>query len=257
MKQVHLLDYLRFLKQMDVPISEEILRHPFTCPYSEPETYISNASWHSAFHSAQHAIYAADYLVVSEQPVYLLCRPPGHHAGYGWMGGFCYLNNAALAAIRLRDQTGEAVGILDIDYHYGNGTADIVRRHDGLFYASLHADRLQTYPFYRASEDEDHLRILAMDFKIPPKISEYLPALKTALEYLKDQGCTYLILSVGFDTVTDDPLGGWDFQPESFRKIAEIIYSGFGKDILAIQEGGYNLDLIGSCALSFASGFGG
>ena len=118
-------------------------------------TPIAAGTWQSAYWSAQCALTALDHLATSgETHAFALCRPPGHHAGRDYMGGYCYLNNAAIAAREAQDRGLGPVAILDVDYHHGNGTQDIFYADPDVFFASIHADPRTDYPFYWGHADE-------------------------------------------------------------------------------------------------------
>ena len=118
-------------------------------------TPIASHSWDAAYWSAQTALSALDHVVQNAAPsAFALCRPPGHHAGADYMGGYCYLNNAAIAARQAHKAGLGPVAILDIDYHHGNGTQDIFYDDPEIFFASIHADPVSDYPFYWGHQDE-------------------------------------------------------------------------------------------------------
>jgi acetoin utilization deacetylase AcuC-like enzyme len=120
-----------------------------------PATPIAAGTWQSAYWSAQGALTALDASGDGgETHAFALCRPPGHHAGRDYMGGYCYLNNAAIAAREAHRRGLGPVAILDIDYHHGNGTQDIFYEDPDIFFASIHADPRTDYPFYWGHADE-------------------------------------------------------------------------------------------------------
>ena len=117
-------------------------------------TPITRDSWTASYWSAQSALAATAAVLAGERAAFALCRPPGHHAGRDYCGGYCHLNTAAIAAQAARDAGRGRVAILDIDYHHGNGTQDIFWTRGDVFYASVHADPATDYPFYWGHADE-------------------------------------------------------------------------------------------------------
>ena len=117
-------------------------------------TPITVDAWTSSYTSAQSALAATHAVLAGDRAAFALCRPPGHHAGADYCGGYCHLNTAAIAAQAARDAGVARVAILDIDYHHGNGTQDIFWTRGDVFYASVHADPVTDYPFYWGHADE-------------------------------------------------------------------------------------------------------
>lgn len=187
---------------------------------------------------------------------YALCRPPGHHATCDRYGGFCYFNNAALAA-------GQAtplgrVAVLDIHFHHGNGTQDITYQNDQIMYVSIHGDPNYSYPYFCGCADERgqgagagyNLNLPLVQGSDP---AEYQPTLNRALDAIAGNRCCSLVVSVGCDTCKEDPLSGFAIRPEDFQWSGEAIAS-LGLPTAVVQEGGYALELIGDCAHAFVSG---
>ena len=212
---------------------------------------ILEGTWQAAYWSAQCALTAAGHVAGGQRAAYALCRPPGHHAAADLFGGFCYLNNAAIAARYL----GEHVAILDIDYHHGNGTQQIFYSDPHVLYCSLHAHPDEDYPFYWGEPCEtgadtglgfNHNRTL------PQQASDvqYLAVLEDLLEIIRQYGPRYLVLSLGFDTAQGDEVGGFAVTPAGFAAIGARIAS-LGTPTVIVQEGGYLLDRLGINAVSF------
>ncbi len=108
---------------------------------------IASGTWEAAYWSAQSAISGADAIAAGAPAAYALSRPPGHHAFGDLAGGFCFLNNSAIAAERLRNK-GLRAAILDVDVHHGNGTQGIFYHRDDVLTVSIHADPVRFYPFF-------------------------------------------------------------------------------------------------------------
>jgi acetoin utilization deacetylase AcuC-like enzyme len=212
-------------------------------------------TWQAAYWSAQCAISAAMSLSTGQRSAYALCRPPGHHAARDLYGGFCYLNNAAIAAQTL----GSHVAILDIDYHHGNGTQELFYNTADVLFCSLHADPRDEYPYYWGSQaeiGEGPGTGFNYNWPLPKNATEemYIPALQEALEVINRYSPVYLIVSVGFDLLKDDPVGGFQLTLDSLHRVSQAIYD-LKLPTAIIQEGGYNLENIGTCAEIFLSPF--
>ena len=223
-------------------------------------TPIVAGTWEAARASAGCALSAAEAVAAGERFAYALCRPPGHHAGADYCAGFCYLNNAALAADRLRRRGAAKLAILDVDYHHGNGTQDLFWRSGAVFFASIHADPATDYPYYTGFENEQGRGPGAgcnLNLPLPDGTgeAEYLRALAAALEAIDRFAPEQLVLSLGADTYAEDPLGRFALPPESYAKIGRAI-AALALPVVAVQEGGYNVHAIGACVAGVLEGLG-
>jgi acetoin utilization deacetylase AcuC-like enzyme len=224
----------------------------------DAQTPLDEQTWEAALSAAGCALTAAERLRHRRQEsVYVLCRPPGHHAGRNFYGGYCYLNNAALAAAHL--QRDGSVAVLDIDYHHGNGTQDIFYDSDQVLVVSLHGDPRAAFPYYWGYPDEVGTKAgVGFNHNVPLPAGagekQYLPALEEALATIGDFKPAYLVLSLGMDTFSEDPLGGFSLAIGSFSKIGGLIAS-LEIPTVVIQEGGYHAMTIGECAAAFWEGF--
>ena len=220
------------------------------------ETPLDRNTWEAAMWSAGAALTAARIAATKVSPAYAACRPPGHHAGRDWCGGFCYINNAAVAASFLASLG--RVGLLDIDYHHGNGTQDIFYERPDILVISIHADPDFAYPYFCGyAEEKGRGRGQGFNHNIPLALgatsSEYLAALDEALDTLRDFAPEYLVVSLGTDTAAGDPIGKFALTTRDFAVIGRNI-SSLGTPILVIQEGGYNLDMLGVHVSAFIGG---
>lgn len=218
-------------------------------------------TWDAAYWSAQCALSAADAVLAGERAAYALCRPPGHHALADQTGGFCYLNNAAIAARYLQQGQPNRVAILDVDYHHGNGTQEIFYADPSVFFVSLHAHPDIEYPFFwGGAEERGEGAGMGFNLNLPlPQgtgDAEYLAALDHALNAIRDYAPRYLIVSLGFDIAQDDPasLAGFAVTVAGFRAIGERI-AALALPTLIVQEGGYRLDTLGENAVAFLRAF--
>lgn len=225
----------------------------------DASTPIAAGTWESAYWSAQCALTALDRLNDGDRHAFALCRPPGHHAGRDYMGGYCYLNNAAIAA-RQADALGLGpVAILDVDYHHGNGTQDIFYEDGSVFFASIHADPVTDYPFYWGHADERGEGTgegTTLNLPLPRGTdgAAYRPALDTALGAIADWGARCLIVSFGADTHSNDPISSFKLERPDYVEMAAAI-AALGLPTLVVMEGGYAVGDLGLNVAAFLSGF--
>jgi acetoin utilization deacetylase AcuC-like enzyme len=209
---------------------------------------IGRGTWDAALHSATLAIMGANMLLESQSSVaYALCRPPGHHAGYDFIGGYCYFNNAAIAANHLLP-VGK-VAILDIDYHHGNGTQALFWDNPNVLFGSIHAHPDYEYPFYSGYPDEiGGAKAPNSNINIPllegAGRNEFMPALYELLNRIVDFKPTWLVVSMGFDTFAEDSQGLFKLTYDDYYEIGQQI-AALNMPVLYIQEGGYNVDALG------------
>ncbi len=202
---------------------------------------IGPQTWASAYASAQTAILAADLTLKGEQ-VYALCRPPGHHAFSDLAGGFCYLNNSAIAAERLR-AAGRRPVILDVDLHHGNGTQGIFYRRDDVLTVSIHAHPERFYPFFWGYETETGTEGgegANLNLPLPRGTGDagFLQALDKAFVKIADWGADTIVLALGLDAFMGDPFAGLAVTTQGFAEISHAVKS-LGLPTVIIQEGGY------------------
>ena len=224
-------------------------------------TPIAEGTWDAAYWSAQSALTALDEIAAhGANSAFALCRPPGHHAGRDYLGGYCYLNNAAIAAQRADALGLGPVAILDVDYHHGNGTQDIFLGDPTVFFASIHADPATDYPFYWGHADERGEGAgTGTTLNLPlPRGSEwaaYSPALERALEAIGAWGAKFLIVSFGADTFAGDPISHFALTRSDFAVLGSAI-AGYGLPTLVVMEGGYAVDELGRNVAAFLGPFG-
>jgi acetoin utilization deacetylase AcuC-like enzyme len=219
-------------------------------PGLAPDTPVCARAVATAREGVGAAIVAARGIVAGARFSYALCRPPGHHAGPGWLGGYCYLNNAAAAAQTLHDGGIARVGILDLDLHYPNGTAALLERMGGTTLHSLHGATGANLPWARvcARSEREHL----VAFRSPPSAATYLAAL-TACTGTLASTADAIVLSLGYDLVADDPHGSWRFDASIFARIGRLLARA-GLPVCVVQEGGYALSSLASCSYAFVQG---
>lgn len=220
---------------------------------------VSQTTWHSAYASAQTAIAAARHVRdTGARAAYALCRPPGHHASSDIAGGFCYLNNSAIAAQELRARH-DRVAILDIDLHHGNGTQHIFYDRADVLTVSIHADPRDFYPFYWGHAEERGTGAgLGFNRNHPLPLGSgdeiFLDALDRALAGIDDFGAGAVVIALGLDASRDDPFGGLTVSPDGFARIGERIGTLACPTVL-VQEGGYVSDTLAENLYQFISAF--
>ena len=250
LRAVHEPDYLRALAGVCERQREPLLLGEFAAPGMAPDTPVCAEVLAAAFAGARSAIAAARLILAGERFAYALCGPPGHHAGPSWLGGCCYLNNAAAAAHTLSEAGTGPVGILDLDIHYPNGTAAIVARTRDTLLHSLHAWPVVNIPCSSAQPCSEREHVI--EFKHAPSEERYLQALAGSIESLAGSSAV-LVASLGYDTVAGDPHGCWGFSAQIFVEIGRLLAAS-GVAVCVIQEGGYALESLAACSYAFASG---
>ncbi|HET91057.1 MAG TPA: histone deacetylase family protein [Chloroflexi bacterium] len=213
-------------------------------------------TWEAAYWSAQSALTAADLVQAGASVAYALCRPPGHHAAADLYGGFCYLNNAAIAARALQaGARGCRVAILDVDYHHGNGTQAIFYADPTVIYCSLHAHPDEDYPYYWGEADERGVGAgegSNWNWPLPRSTDDagYLAALDEALAVIRAFAPRFLVVSVGFDIMTGDEVGCFDVTAAGLEEIGRRV-AALEIATVVVQEGGYVLERLGEYAVTF------
>ena len=216
-------------------------------------------TWASAEAAAACAIAAADEAAAGRH-AYALARPPGHHAYAARAGGHCYLNNAAIAAERLRARGAARVAVLDIDSHHGNGTQGIFWARDDVFFASVHGDPNGYYPWYvgHASERGEGPGA-GCNLNIPLARGSddemWLAAIAASLREIRRHGAEALVVSLGMDASLHEPFRFLEITDDGFARAGAIIAAA-GLPCAIVQEGGYNLDALGTLLGRFLAGFG-
>ena len=218
-------------------------------------------TWDAIKSSHDTALSAASLVQAGERAAFALCRPPGHHAGSCFMGGYCYINNAAVAAQWLRDKGAERISILDVDYHHGNGTQQIFYRRGDVQVLNLHADPKVEYPFFLGHSDErgegagegfNH------NYPMPfgTGWDRWSEALKDACARLAAFSPDVVIVSLGVDTFEKDPISKFRLVTGDYAKIGGRI-AALGLPTLFVMEGGYAVEEIAVNAVGVLAGFDG
>ncbi|HCW91232.1 MAG TPA: acetylpolyamine amidohydrolase [Marinobacter sp.] len=277
---VHDLGYLRFLEsahrrwmQME-DWGEEVMSNIFVRSpnamrgiLAEAGRYLADGScpigkntWKAAYWSAQTALAAADALAAGERTAYAVCRPPGHHARRDAAGGFCYLNNAAIAAQHMLPKFPK-IAILDTDMHHGQGIQEIFYDRRDVLYVSIHGDPTNFYPVVSGFEDEQGVGEgygYNINLPMPHGSSEehFFSKLDEALTAIRLFQPDALILTLGFDIYKNDPQAKVSVSTEGFAQLGTRIRET-GYPTLVVQEGGYDLETLSTNVQKFFHGLGG
>jgi acetoin utilization deacetylase AcuC-like enzyme len=220
----------------------------------DTSTPIGPGTWRACYWSAQTALAGVAALLGGERSAFAFTRPPGHHAGRDYFGGYSYLNHAAICAEAGLAAGKQRVAILDVDYHHGNGTQDIFAGRDNVFFASIHADPSTDYPFFWGHADESGGNILNLPLPRGTDWSGYAPALTRAIDWLEKRTPDLLIVSYGADTHEADPISHFKLKTSDYAPMARRIAS-LGVPTLVVMEGGYAVDALGANVAEFVSGF--
>jgi acetoin utilization deacetylase AcuC-like enzyme len=209
---------------------------------ADTSTALRAGTWSAVYGSAQAAVSAAD-AAFEQDCAYALCRPPGHHAFADCAGGFCYVNNTAVAAQRLQTLSGGRVAVVDIDVHHGNGTQGIFYERDDVLTISVHADPGNYFPFYAGYADEIGRGVgegFNMNLPLPHGSGDdaYIAAISRGLERVAEFAPDALVVALGLDAAEDDPIGVLNVTRDGFIRAARAI-AAIGEPTVIIQEGGY------------------
>ena len=223
------------------------------------ETSISDGTAEAAWVSAKVALSAAELLNQGENSAFALCRPPGHHASNDQYGGYCFINNAAIAAQKLRYDGAKKVAILDVDFHHGNGTQDIFYQRDDVLFCSIHGDPMVAFPYFLGFSDETGEGPgEGFNLNIPlPRGTPYSiwrAALCRAVTNILSYGADAIVVSLGVDTFENDPISFFKLKSDDFIDMGQTIAT-MGLPTVFIMEGGYAVEEIGTNTVNVLKGF--
>ena len=195
------------------------------------------------------ALTTADLVLGGATAVYGLCRPPGHHAPRAAFGGYCFFNNAAIAAEEITRRTGEPVAIIDVDYHHGNGTQQIFYQRADVLYVSLHGDPDRAYPYFAGFADETGAgegEGANLNIPLPAACPDdaYLSALERGLDRIASFGGSVVVVSLGFDTYAQDPISDLGVTTSAYHDVGRMV-AALGRRLVILQEGGYHVPSLG------------
>ncbi|MCP4432580.1 MAG: histone deacetylase family protein [Gammaproteobacteria bacterium] len=225
------------------------------------ETSISNGTWEAARASANVALTAQSAILNGAKEAFALCRPPGHHAASDMFGGYCFINNAAVAAQAFIDQGASRVSILDVDFHHGNGTQAIFYDRADVMFCSLHGDPNDAFPHFLGYADEtgsgsgegyNH------NYPMGPGtgFKSWGSALDDACQKIRNYAPDALVISLGVDTFENDPISFFKLASDDFKRYGATI-GGLNLPTLFIMEGGYAVEEIGINAVNVLQGYEG
>ncbi len=225
------------------------------------ETSISNGTWEAARASANVALSAQAAIKNGANEAFALCRPPGHHAAGDMYGGYCFINNAAVAAQAFIDQGASRVAILDVDFHHGNGTQAIFYDRPDVMFISLHGDPKDAFPHFLGYDDEtgaDKGEGFNHNYPMGPgtNFKTWGSALDDACQKISNYGPDALVISLGVDTFENDPISFFKLTSDDFKRYGATI-GGLRLPTLFIMEGGYAVDEIGLNAVNVLQGYEG
>ncbi len=237
--------------------AEGLARAGFYC--LDAGTPLTRWSYDAARLAAACAVEGAQLLLDGrESEVYALSRPPGHHAEADLFGGYCYFNNAALAANRLR--AAGRVAIVDIDFHHGNGTQAIFWKDPDVLFVSIHGRPEDFYPYfsgYAGETGEGRGKGTTLNLPMPAGVDD--AAYRRQIERrvvpaLQAFAPRSLIVSAGFDTWLGDPVGEFDLTTPFYAELGDR-FARLGLPTLVVQEGGYQVSQLGENVRTFLEGF--
>jgi acetoin utilization deacetylase AcuC-like enzyme len=184
-----------------------------------------------------------------ERSAFALCRPPGHHAAADLYGGYCFLNNAAIAAHGFRADGADRVAVLDVDFHHGNGTQSIFYDRSDVFFASIHGDPRHEFPHflgYAAETGRGDGEGFNANYPLPPgtPFSIWSDALTDACRRIDGFGPEALVVSLGVDTYEADPISSFKLASDDFRTYGRTI-GALNIPTVYVMEGGYAIEQIG------------
>ena len=220
----------------------------------DTSTPIGPGTWEACYWSAQTALTALRAVLDGERSAFAFTRPPGHHAGRDYLGGYSYLNHAAICGEAALGAGARRIAILDVDYHHGNGTQDIFASREDVLFASIHANPSTDYPFFWGHADESSGNILNLPLPRGTDWSGCAPALAQAIGWLDMSGPDLLIVSYGADTHEHDPISYFRLRTSDYAPMARQIAS-MGLPTLIVMEGGYAVEALGDNVAEFLSGF--
>jgi acetoin utilization deacetylase AcuC-like enzyme len=221
-------------------------------------TPITATSWAAILASAHCALTGAAHILEGERVAYALCRPPGHHTSRELMGGYCFLNNAAIAAHFLTQDGQKKVAIVDVDVHHGNGTQSIFYERDDVLFVSIHGAPEWEYPYFSGFADERGIGIgegYTINFPLEKDVTDdrYLGVLEEALTAVSAFEPAFLVLSAGFDAFDGDPLGQFRLTTAAYHRLGQR-FAALDLPTLIVQEGGYAIHALGANVVNLLKG---
>lgn len=223
------------------------------------ETAITSGTWQAAQSSAAVAVTAQKLVTDVTSEVFALCRPPGHHSAADLYGGYCFLNNAAIAAQGFLDDGASRVVILDVDFHHGNGTQDIFYQREDVLFISLHGDPVHAFPHFLGYVDETGAGAgegFNVNYPMLPGtgFDVWQSALTDACKKISAYSPDALVVSLGVDTFEKDPISFFKLTSDDFTVYGEQL-AALSLPTLFVMEGGYAVEEIGTNTVNVLNGF--
>jgi acetoin utilization deacetylase AcuC-like enzyme len=224
----------------------------------ETTTPLTAGTYEAARSAVDCALAATDAVLAGAPLAYGLCRPPGHHAAASLYGGYCFFNNAAIAAVHAVGATGGRVAVLDVDYHHGNGTQQIFYERDDVTFVSLHGDPARAYPYHTGHADETGAGRgsgSTCNLPLPAGVDDdaYLAALERALAAIDVADPALVVVSLGVDTYVADPMCDLAVTTDGFLRMGAAV-AALGRPLVVLQEGGYADDALGANVSAWLTG---
>jgi len=222
-------------------------------------TPFTAGSWQAARLGADIALTAQRRIAEGARAAFALSRPPGHHAGADFLGGYCFVNNAAVAAQAFVDQGAARVAILDVDYHHGNGTQSIFYERSDVLYLSIHGDPKTEYPFYLGHADETGAGAgegFNRNYPLAAGSGNdlWFAAFEDACGRVRSHAPDALVVSLGVDTYAGDPISTFRLDTPEFLRMGAAL-ARLGMPTLFVLEGGYAVAEIGENVAHVLAGF--
>ena len=223
------------------------------------ETAISNGTWEAARVSANVALTAQMAINNGAGEAFALCRPPGHHAAADMYGGYCFINNSAVAAQAFIDQGAGRIAILDVDFHHGNGTQAIFFDRSDVMFISLHGDTKDAFPYFLGYGDEigsGKGEGFNINYPMGPgtNFETWGSALEDACKKIASYGPDALVISLGVDTFEKDPISFFRLTSNDFKRYGATI-GALRLPTLFVMEGGYAVEEIGLNTVNVLQGY--
>lgn len=223
------------------------------------ETAITAGTWEAVQSSCASAQSAQRQVASGADAAFALCRPPGHHATPDMFGGYCFINNASVAAEMFRMDGCDKVAVLDIDFHHGNGTQDIFYPRDDVFFASLHGHPEDAFPYFTGYADETGAGTgqgMSANYPMRPGTSYdvWSEALRDAIKRIRQFGAEALVVSLGVDAFKDDPISFFKLESDSFLQAGKEI-AALNLPTVFIMEGGYAVEAVGINTVNVLEGY--
>ncbi|WP_417782116.1 histone deacetylase family protein [Terasakiella pusilla] len=223
------------------------------------DSSITAGTWEAAYEGVQTVLSALDFVDNGNRMAFALTRPPGHHAHAAAYGGYCFLNNGAIAAQYALDKGYKKVCILDVDYHHGNGAQDIFYERSDVLTVSLHGHPATNFPFYlgydhEKGEGDGKGFNLNLGLADGSTFADWENAFVTAAEKVKQVGADFMIVPLGVDTYEGDPISKFKLKSEDFLQMGRLL-AELGLPTVFQMEGGYDVGPIGQNVYNVLQGF--